>query len=134
MLSVWPTGRGVRGYEGQEKFAYRKWASHCWLSFQNFIFPPRKFFLVLGAFGLWGGSARSTPPPPVDKHITGRGTRSFRGGCYLHFRRLCPPPAGPPTVLYSRDLAPQLLFQPPVAAWATTLETLLQPSQAHPEA
>ena len=26
------------GYEGEKKFVYLKWASHCWLSIQNFIF------------------------------------------------------------------------------------------------
>ena len=40
---VRPTGRGgggwVGGYEGQQKFVYLKWASHFWLSIQNFIFP-----------------------------------------------------------------------------------------------
>ena len=28
VLSVWPTGRGVDGYEGKTKFVYLKWASH----------------------------------------------------------------------------------------------------------
>ena len=31
VLSVWPTGQGVGGYEGEKKCVCLKWASHFWL-------------------------------------------------------------------------------------------------------
>ena len=58
MLNVRPVGWGG-GYEGKKKFVYLKWASHFWLSIQNFIFARGKFF----AFG-WGGVDPPDPPPP----------------------------------------------------------------------
>ena len=67
MLSVRPTGRGgggwVDGYEGKERFVYLKWASHCWLPIQNFIFPQRKFFWFWVG-GPWGVGPPDHPPHP----------------------------------------------------------------------
>ena len=69
------------GYEDKKKFVKPimptmtgpKWPGHCWLSIQNFIFPQRKIFLVLGGWvvGSLGGGVRQTPSPPVDKHFPG---------------------------------------------------------------
>ena len=50
---------GGGGDEGKKKLV-PKWASHCWVSIQNFIFPGRKFFLVLG--GGWFGLGGVGPP------------------------------------------------------------------------
>ena len=52
-----PRGGGV---EGKKEFAYLKWASHCWLSNQNFFFPQRKIFLGL----VWVRPNRGHLPPP----------------------------------------------------------------------
>ena len=38
VLGVRPTGQGA--YEGKKRFGYLKWASHFWISVQNFIFRP----------------------------------------------------------------------------------------------
>ena len=46
---------------------YLKWASHLWLSIQNFSFSLEEIFFGFGWVGAlaWGGgSARSSPPPP----------------------------------------------------------------------
>ena len=63
---------GVGGYEGQQTFVYLKWASHFWLSIQNFIVSLRIFFLFLGGWvvrpgGGGGGPPDPPPAPPVDK-------------------------------------------------------------------
>ena len=57
-------GGGVAGYEGTKNFVYRKWASHCCLSIQNFIFPE-SFVGWVGGLVWGGGSARSAPFPPL---------------------------------------------------------------------
>ena len=41
-------GGWVGGYEGQKRFVYLKEAYQFWLCTQNFIFPWRIFFLILG--------------------------------------------------------------------------------------
>ena len=61
-------GGGGGGHEGKKKFVYLKWTSHFCLSIQNFIFPERKMFLVLGGwvggwFGLGGGGGPLDHPP-----------------------------------------------------------------------
>ena len=59
---------GVGGYGGKKKFVSLKWASHFWLSIQNFTFPSRKFFFGFGWVGALAsarGSARSPPPPSL---------------------------------------------------------------------
>ena len=64
----------------KKKFVDLKWASRCWISIQNFIFPDRKVFLVLGGRLVWpwgwgAGVHQISPPPPpplrVDQHIAG---------------------------------------------------------------
>ena len=61
------TGGG--GYEGQKKFVYLKWASHCWLSIQNFIFSLRNFFWFW--VGGWFGQITPPPHPPlISKTLT----------------------------------------------------------------
>ena len=72
-------GGGGGGMRAKKKFVYLKWASHFWLSVQNFIVLWRKtFFFCVGAwFGLGGQVRQITPPPPnpVDRHIP-----AFDGG------------------------------------------------------
>ena len=50
-----------------KSFLYLKWASHFWISIQNFIFSPEDIFLVMGGrvVGLGGGGPPDQPPPPV---------------------------------------------------------------------
>ena len=68
--------------EGKKKFVYLKWASQFWFSVQNFIFPQRKDFLVLGGWVVWPGGFgwvgppdHPPPPAPVGKHIPAEAPR-----------------------------------------------------------
>ena len=48
----------------KNEFVYLKWASHFGLSIQNFIFPQRNIFLVLGGWMVWPGGGVGPPDPP----------------------------------------------------------------------
>ena len=69
VFSVWLQDGGdgwVGGYEDKKKFVELKWASHSWLSIQNFIPPPppRNSFLDFGWVGGLAWVVGSTRPPP----------------------------------------------------------------------
>ena len=54
----------------ENKIVYLKWASHLWLSIQNFIFHQSSFLVLW--FGLGGWVHQINPPhthTAVDKHI-----------------------------------------------------------------
>ena len=74
-VSALRDGAGWRGMRAKA-FVHRKWASHFWLSIQNFILLEKNFLVLVGWFGLGGWVRHITPPPPpcppVDKHIPGK--------------------------------------------------------------
>ena len=87
---VW--GRG--GNEGNKEFVYVKWASHCWLSIQDFFFHERKHFLGLGRWvhrEAMLPPPPSAPPPPIRWSANeGRPQRRYGTGFGVRMRRpLC---------------------------------------------